>query len=363
MGVLKDLLASGALESKANAPARAPLKILNGPGVVDIKPRFVHNLSACQGWGADSDAKLGTFPTKIEIGTVGSCLDAQSQWQRRTRRPKQPTVIVRPSVLPEDEKPQEPVPPSGVLGELKPGIIGRVHDSKYVHSAIGAVLKSGTLVRKRCREFADENRGVAKPTVVACKQVKRERPEANLEEMLTFTEALESLENRATNDSEVATSVEDFSCGTLEGSRSKTESWDVTIDKLVDDEQDDDHHSMTQSDAMIQKQSGPAAIWLKLVNQDIKGRISALKRSRRRVRTAIVAKDDIFMPADKSSFLDLSRHEDPAKAKRQYELQMDKWKALFLTMDHALGAEAAQLDSQWKSLQELRCSCNTQQHG
>ncbi|KAI3895106.1 hypothetical protein MKW92_048090 [Papaver armeniacum] len=93
-----------------------------------------------------------------------------------------------------------------------------------------------------------------------------------------------------------------------------------------------------------------AHIWSDLHYQDTKGRISALKKSRKEVRI-LVEKSSI--PAD---FAKYCQGNSNKSMKLEFEL-MDRWRSLFLHTEDILVRESTHLQSSLLTLKDLRDSC------
>ncbi|MCL7032849.1 hypothetical protein MKW94_025588 [Papaver nudicaule] len=93
-----------------------------------------------------------------------------------------------------------------------------------------------------------------------------------------------------------------------------------------------------------------AHIWSDLHYQDTKGRISALKKSRKEVRI-LVEKSSI--PAD---FAKYCQGNSNKSMKLEFEL-MDRWRSLFLHTEDILVRESSHLQSSLLTLKDLRDSC------
>ncbi|XP_043696844.1 uncharacterized protein LOC122647517 [Telopea speciosissima] len=96
-----------------------------------------------------------------------------------------------------------------------------------------------------------------------------------------------------------------------------------------------------------------AYIWSDLHYQDVKGRIAALKKSRKEVKFCVDKSLNQY-ETDKNGMTNLDKS-------KELELDlMGRWKSLFLHTEGILVRESTQLQSSLLSLKELRESCKTE---
>ncbi|KAL3653391.1 hypothetical protein CASFOL_003072 [Castilleja foliolosa] len=216
--------------------------------------------------------------------------------------------------------------PSGLLNGLNPGIINHVRNSKQVHSIIEALVRSEK----------DENQSRK------CKQ------EVN---SLGF------------NDN---TSGPGLFPGNYDGLFPKTGFPNAEIArKYGDDEKlalklsssvkvgsennsclsNDESGNLGSVCSLSVKAANVASQWLELLNQDIKGRLAALRRSKRRVRAVITTELPLLMSREFSS-----NHIDQAHSVR--------WGSLFEQMDKTLSDEESQLENWLNQVKEMHLHCD-----
>ncbi|KAL6509385.1 hypothetical protein OROGR_022695 [Orobanche gracilis] len=208
--------------------------------------------------------------------------------------------------------------PSGLLNGLNPGIINHVRNSKQVHSIIEALVRSEKIENrhsesKKCSH--DVNRsGVDRSRLCHgdCSMGRRH-----------------STRNLLGN--------EDDKLG-LKLSPSVTVGSE-NISCLSNDE------SGNLSTANVASQ------WLELLNQDIKGRLSALRRSKKRVRAVIATELPFLMSKD-------GCHYDQAVV----DAHTVRWRNLFAQMDGALSEEESQLESWLNQVKEMQLHCDKGLH-
>ncbi|XP_011076586.1 uncharacterized protein LOC105160796 [Sesamum indicum] len=277
--------------------------------------------------------------------------------------------------------------PSGLLNGLNPGIINHVRNSKQVHSIIEALVRSER----------NENRlsGSKK-----CNQIK-----SGLQE-LTARKEFGDVHHSGTNTSGFNhgdtligrrhmsdnalfsksvypnTEVPRGNGGSCTG-QTRTFSWrpsecnrENEDDKLalklsssakvatghascLSNEESADLSSVT---SLSVKAANVASQWLELLNQDIRGRLAALKRSKKRVRAVITTELPLLMSREFSSNLDKEAytkkgstfcHPDQATA----DAHSVRWSTLFAQMDKALSDEESHLESWLNQVKEMQLHC------
>eukprot|EP00250_Pteridium_aquilinum_P025042 c3004_g2_i1 orf=1-597(+) len=99
-------------------------------------------------------------------------------------------------------------------------------------------------------------------------------------------------------------------------------------------------HNLSNATTAAESATGNvASCWLELLRLDIKGRLSALKRSRRRVRGVIV-----------------SGQLDDSKGKASQVDEMERWRAFFVHMEQVLGSEGTRLESWLNQITQMQSS-------
>lgn len=274
--------------------------------------------------------------------------------------------------------------PSGLLNGLNPGIINHVRNRKQVHSIIEALVRSEK----------HENRHAGSKQGIQTKSVTKEVSEGK------------DLENK--NDSGMnglGLYHEDGSHYTLLGSRQVST---FHVDDLTGDddsdmmerevhdnvtsatypnrERDDDilalklsssttmasenmgslsneeSANLTSVTSLSFKAADVASQWLELLHQDIKGRLAALRRSKKRVQAVIQTELPLLISRELSTNQEndpyITRHSaagcsDSATA----GMHRARWSALFDQMDKALSEEEKQLESSLNQIREMLLHC------
>ncbi|MCO5608959.1 hypothetical protein L7F22_063177 [Adiantum nelumboides] len=300
---------------------------------------------------------------------------------RRGRPPKKSNLCPCPEAKENRNKFARIYGPSGILGKLNPGIISRLRDKKQVQAVLEAVIrgafingkKENLAVKKpegfdathnaaRCREGIKEREAIKKPSNQGY-VLKLESEDQNTISSLSLRDDKErqrSAINRAEVDFEIehratlrACKIEKQEQCSIESSKQMAcpqltseqlpmrmsmeslEACEVQNNKKCSIETAEDQKSF---DSNVSFATGNvASCWLELLRLDIKGRLSALKRSKRRVHGALV-----------------SGQLDDKMANQGDE--MDKWRAFFLQMEHVLHLEGTRLESWLNQIAHMQLS-------
>ncbi|CAD6251979.1 unnamed protein product [Miscanthus lutarioriparius] len=111
------------------------------------------------------------------------------------------------------------------------------------------------------------------------------------------------------------------------------------------------------------KAASVASQWLELLHQDIRGRLAALKRSRKRVRNALHTELPYLIltefPSNQENESSIANtSEAGCTDKAVSEEHMARWRSLFVQMDRALQEEGKQLEKRLKQVQEMQLNCD-----
>ncbi|CAI9295843.1 unnamed protein product [Lactuca saligna] len=177
--------------------------------------------------------------------------------------------------------------PSGLLNELNPGIINHVRNRRQVHSIIENLVRSSRNKNKISKDVEDD--------VLALK-----------------------LSSDSTMASENISSLSNEESGNIS-----------TVDSLSI------------------KAASVACQWLELVHQDIKGRLAALRRSKKRVQSVIQTELPFLISMELYSPVGIEMHRF-------------RWTALFDQMDKSLSEEEEHLEKSLDQVREMLTHC---EHG
>ncbi|KAI4306553.1 hypothetical protein L6164_029822 [Bauhinia variegata] len=277
--------------------------------------------------------------------------------------------------------------PSGLLNELNPGIINHVRNRKQVHSIIEA------LVSEKHESGDNGSKPVSHPASGSTEGSKKglESMTDARKHLLTFSDEGDlhnSLPSRQTK-SHPAT-LNDSSPWILEDKVGNSDTSmleradvrscpsqstngredDILALKLThsvkapenSSSSNEDSSNLTSVSSLSLKAASVASQWLELLHQDIKGRLSALRRSRRRVRAVITTELPFLIAKEFSN----NQENDPYVIKvsaglpssKNADMHRARWTALFNQMDDALSEEEKQLESWLNQVKEKQLLCD-----
>ncbi|GFQ04414.1 hypothetical protein PHJA_002585300 [Phtheirospermum japonicum] len=219
--------------------------------------------------------------------------------------------------------------PSGLLNGLNPGIINHVRNSKQVHSIIEALVRSekNENRNKKCNQDVnslgvnDNTSGLFPGDYGGFFSKTGFVPYA---EIARGYEDDEKLALKLS--SSVMVGSENNSC-------------------LSNDESG----NFGSVNSLSVKAANVASQWLELLNQDIKGRLAALRRSKKRVGAVITTELPLLMAKEFSS-----NCFDRATA----DAHSARWGSLFEQMDKALSVEESQLENWLNQVKEMQLHCD-----
>lgn len=229
--------------------------------------------------------------------------------------------------------------PTGLLSGLNPGIIKHVRNSKQVNSIIEAMLKS-------------EKNNIDKAKVD--EDVLSHNHESNRFGLSLNTPSCPSNFGQGRNNSE-----SDFTGKLYNESYSLSQFMDNDDDPLTLKLSSDNLSSTSNNDptsnidlsashdiaSLSIKGASMALQWLDILQQDIKGRLASLKRSRKRVKNVI----QVELPylTSKESLCDGAN----------LTLHMEKWRSVFSQMDKSLHEEGKHLESWLSQVLDMHSHC------
>eukprot|EP01018_Ginkgo_biloba_P038270 Gb_01956 [translate_table: standard] len=302
--------------------------------------------------------------------------------------------------------------PSGLLADLNPGIINRVRNSKQVHAIIEAVV--GSAARNAYPDSNCQNEPTIKSengTLQGWSQMsvkvlengdsgivdtyqdgndlsgaKQEQPRKIAKEKLEerMVSDMNACDNDHILDSEKSPTDanlvdEDVQCPTARGD--SIPSTECNKDGFCPKEIAGEHNDLpgtfrcschyclpskrpgvdlTCAASLSMKAAIVASKWLELHYLDVRGRLAALKRSKKRIRavindefgsSSVQQTTSAFYKNDR--FVQVPNNDQNANmlANAEHDLHMEKWRSLFIHMENCLNVEGAQLEC---SLQRIR---------
>ncbi|KAJ4732822.1 cation-transporting ATPase [Rhynchospora pubera] len=218
--------------------------------------------------------------------------------------------------------------PSGLLSGLNPGIINHVRNSKQVYTIIEAIVRSEKV----------ESSQVNKETAPLCDTTGR-FGETDISGCNTCGEL-----NKGYEDTGLKLGL--------------SSDWDVELGQSssqVTGVTDDYGSNQEVVTSLSLKATSAASQWMELLQQDIKGRLAALRRSKKRVRNVISTELPYIMSTD----LSCNQNDDPSGAHSSVcpGDHVEKWKFLFMQMDKALQEEGRFLENWLIQVQQMQSMC------
>ncbi|CAL0333014.1 unnamed protein product [Lupinus luteus] len=285
--------------------------------------------------------------------------------------------------------------PSGLLNDLNPGIINHVRNKKQVHSIIEALVKSeknesSSTGSKQASHRMSGSTEVSKMDLEHMTDVG--------EHQLTFPHeegnAHSPSGSNQTRNYQVTVSDSSW---ILNDKVSDRETETCTIEKASLESSASHSTHVTEDDILALKLSSPsnasmsstnlskeepsnisivsslslkaatvASQWLDLLHQDIKGRLSALRRSRKRVRSVISTELPFLISKELENNQDNDHHATKIAGvlppSKTTDLHRARWTALFDRMDEELSEEEKQLESWLNQVKEKQLLCDQGLH-
>ncbi|WVZ77991.1 hypothetical protein U9M48_025775 [Paspalum notatum var. saurae] len=245
--------------------------------------------------------------------------------------------------------------PSGLLSGLNPGIINHVRNSKQVYSIIKAMVHSERLENENqpaCTSRAgDRGKDVSERIhdqkygggFMKCHFMMKDN-NAMFQQALPATSQFlpQDNDNLKLQLSSAVTMASDRTCST-------------SADDLASN-----HDYMA---LLSVKAASVASQWLELLHQDIRGRLAALKRSRKRVRNALHTELPYLVSTEFSSNQEnessiANTSEAGCIDKAVSEAHVARWRSLFVQMDRTLQEEGKVLENRLKQVQEMQSNCD-----
>ncbi|KAI4370489.1 hypothetical protein MLD38_018840 [Melastoma candidum] len=267
--------------------------------------------------------------------------------------------------------------PSGLLNDLNPGIINHVRNRKQVHAIIEALVRSERSANGDASSKQPSNwKGQKKETNITkesglnetvdqriCYPCNNLNPsesgrKANIGCPTTFNKSLfsVSLEQPEYNDSihhrgqvnkrfcwnPHTDSQDDALALSLSSSTCQASGIAFSVP-------DEDSTTLSNTDNLSVKGATISSHWLELLHQDIKARLTALRRSKKRVQAVISTELPFILSKEfssnpLSSSLSLEKETSPISSNRIADVHGLKWTALFERMEKALEEEEQELE-------------------
>ncbi|KMT15177.1 hypothetical protein BVRB_3g062900 [Beta vulgaris subsp. vulgaris] len=276
--------------------------------------------------------------------------------------------------------------PSGLLNGLNPGIINHVRNSKQVHSIIQALVRSekqetlrqASETRAESRELAERN---TLQENIKFSGLHGSGLSYAVSSFSSMPENTLLYENHFSHNGSVLFSSEDRSgCRDSEERRycannsySKNYSEDnvhalklASLTKVSESTScmsNEESANGSSVDTLSVKAATVASQWLQLLHQDIKGRLAALRRSKKRVRAVITTELPSLLskefPSNQENELYVVKDFATGySSKATAELHQSHWGKLFNQMDSKLSDEEKQLESWLDQVNSMMLHCD-----
>ncbi|CAN1240072.1 hypothetical protein LINGRAPRIM_LOCUS2593 [Linum grandiflorum] len=235
--------------------------------------------------------------------------------KQRGRKPKNDTLKRRMELAKKEQVDRftKIAAPSGLLNDLNPGIINHVRNSRQVRSIIEALGNSSSV-----REIPGDS-------------------------ALSYSHPVDENDNTPAL-LKLSSSI-----------KASGESTSVSNNESAD---------VTNASSLSVKAASVASQWLELLQQDIKGRLTALRRSKKRVRDVITTELPLLVTKEFGSNQENDPRSTHAAASPPFSLDATaamhqaRWNQLFDQMDRALSEEQRQLESWLNQLKEMQLHCD-----
>ncbi|XP_010491056.1 PREDICTED: uncharacterized protein LOC104768720 [Camelina sativa] len=245
--------------------------------------------------------------------------------------------------------------PSGLLNELNPGIINHVRNKKQVLSIIENIVKSerdagnfyhstmrhsNSAVGSSRKNLEDVNTDVSRFDFY--QGFKYAMPKDNY--------SMRYYDEKCAND--------DFSeeNNTVASRFQVAGKFSDNASSLLSEDASD----LNSASVLTVKAATVASQWLELLHQDIKGRVSALRRSKKRVRAVVMTELPFLImkefPSDQENDPNLLL--DGASRASTIDIHKTRWVTLFNQLEHKLSQEESQLESWLNQVRALQSYCD-----
>ncbi|KAL3524061.1 hypothetical protein ACH5RR_016895 [Cinchona calisaya] len=280
--------------------------------------------------------------------------------------------------------------PSGLLNDLNPGIINHVRNKKQVHSIIEALVKSER--NENClsgiKQGDQTKRGSQMKDLRMTNQsemgghcISREAGSMNrlVESRQTtgypapfnnpgssYTILTGGDDNLCMVDARAMGSIKSFTHTNLENEDDilalKLSSSNAIASENNSSLSNEESANLSSVTSLSIQAASVASQWLELLHQDIKGRLAALRRSKKRVRAVIHTELPLLLSKEFPSVQvnDSCTTKSAATGHSQFaaaDAHCAKWNVLFDQMDKTLSEEEKQLESWLNQVMDMQLQC------
>ncbi|CAK7339982.1 unnamed protein product, partial [Dovyalis caffra] len=311
----------------------------------------------------------------IQSGSMSSSHGGIPMPKQRGRKPKDDVLKKKMELAKREQVDRftKIAAPSGLLNGLNPGIINHVRNKRQVHSIIEALvrseklengcleskqaihLKSGT---KETNNMSDSgihrlsfSHGEGSSTSLFGSRQTRGHPISNGQGDFSIVDTVNARNfapHAAVREDDALALKLSSSTNALEDSRSVL---------------NEESANSTSVSCLSLRAATVSSQWLELLHQDIRGRIAALRRSRKRVRAVIttelpflISKEFSAIEVDGSYIMKSSS--EVVSNNATAAMHQARWKALFDQLDKSLSEEEKQLESWLSQVKEMQLHCD-----
>ncbi|XP_030932510.1 uncharacterized protein LOC115958249 isoform X1 [Quercus lobata] len=268
--------------------------------------------------------------------------------------------------------------PSGLLNGLNPGIINHVRNKKQVHSIIEALVRSeklenGKVGSKHAAQLNSESTEAANRKDLenvddsGTQEVSFSHDDGSLCSLsgIRHTRGYPVAMSKSGTGGHCDPSMVERICGKTCDSDSTLVSQDYMLElKLSSSNQASENAGPLPNEesaanfASSIKAADVASQWLELLHQDIKGRLSALRRSKKRVRAVITTELPFLMSKEFSFNQEKENSTDKFSNSASADMHHARWSTMFDQMEKALTEEEKQLESWLNQVKEMQLHCD-----
>ncbi|XP_052181479.1 uncharacterized protein LOC127794369 isoform X2 [Diospyros lotus] len=283
--------------------------------------------------------------------------------------------------------------PSGLLNELNPGIINHVRNRKQVHSIIEALVRSekhenhhaggkqATSAKTGGKEITGKKKDVENVSGLGMNPVdishEDSRSTLSVSQQtrgwpMSMTESCHFNVDHLRRDDGLINVGRTF--GKIHGTSHPTHdskddtlalklsSSTTTASQNASTLSNEDSAEPTSFSSLSVNAANVAYHWLELIHQDIKGRLTALRRSKKRVRSVIHTELPFLMSREfsfnqQSDCYVMKNASAGCSDIATVNLHRARWTAVFGQMDKALSEEEKHLESRLKQVKEMQLHC------
>ncbi|KAJ8771139.1 hypothetical protein K2173_023464 [Erythroxylum novogranatense] len=245
--------------------------------------------------------------------------------------------------------------PSGLLNGLNPGIINHVRNRKQVHSIIEALVRSE---KHKSNHVQSHQTGHSNSETKETGHSSAFYSSKQRGDCAIVGEGGSNTVNRICNSNFVThtTAVsEDDTLVLRLSSSTKASNESSTLSN-------EESTNATNVSSLSAKAASVASQWLELLHQDIKGRLTALRRSKKRVRAVITTELPFLVMKELSSNQEHDCNNfkscDDVSTDENVSLHIKRWSTLFNQMDRALTEEEIQLETWLTQVRDMQVQCD-----